>query len=134
MFVARECGSTACSLPISHQRVCNALPAPPAVSSCCRHISENPPGFNRNCSPLIEHISPMTEYSSPQLAMRICGVFTQLHPHGCVWHCYFLDMNNSASILVINSGKSGRSFCSFTVFASVGRPFTGRRRMPVAPV
>gem|GEM_PF-2146116 len=32
-------------------------------------------------------------------------VSTQLHPHGCVGHCYFLDLNNSASILVIRAKR-----------------------------
>jgi len=45
----------------------------------------------------------MTEKSSTQLAMRICRVSTQLHPHCCVGHCHFLDMNHSASILEIRA-------------------------------
>gem|GEM_PF-3850680 len=43
----------------------------------------------------------MSDNSSTQLAMRICGVSTQLHPHGCVGHCYFLDMNHSTAPLVM---------------------------------
>jgi|GEM_PF-3302238 len=35
----------------------------------------------------------MTENNSTQLAMRIFRVFSQLHPHGCVGHCYFLDLS-----------------------------------------
>jgi hypothetical protein len=45
----------------------------------------------------------MTEHSRTQLAMRICRVFTQLYRHGCVWHCYFLDLNNCAAILVMRA-------------------------------
>jgi len=51
----------------------------------------------------------MTEHSSTQLAMRICRVFTKLHPHGCVGHSYFLGMNHSAATLR-DSGQ--QLFCS----------------------
>jgi len=43
----------------------------------------------------------MTDNGSTQLAMRICRVSTQLHPHDCVGHGYFLDMNHFAASLVI---------------------------------
>jgi len=37
----------------------------------------------------------MTDNSSTQRAIQMCRVFTQRYPHGCVWRCNFLEMNNS---------------------------------------
>jgi|GEM_PF-5021847 len=51
----------------------------------------------------------MTDNSRTQLTMRICRVFAHLHPHGCVWHCYFLDMNHSAATLVIRANARKNS-------------------------